>query len=318
MYIYTYIDTYIYIYIINMATAVKQILCKGQTGVYPTIGLGTSYLVGTTQITSTIKNAISMGYRRIDTSPTFSPTGNEKEIGIGIRESGVERSQLYITSHVPADSMRNSFFVYDQAMKSMEKLGVEYLDCLNIQWPGYTWAGVNRSPLHFKFRYLTWKALEKLQSENKVKNIGLSNFSVNHIKEIFEYSQIRPAVNQIEFHALNHRQQDELIQFCQEHKIIIDAYGILGRGNSKLLSNTTVQEIAKKHNKTSAQVLIKFIQSCYEGQLAYTIKATSNVHLQDNLNVNDFELTRNDIQALKNLSHINYRFHPDPRSVGTA
>ena len=187
-------------------------------GVYmPSIGFGTSLITGDECI-ETIKKAIEVGYRHIDTAHAYE---NEAEIGQAIKQSNIDRKNLFITSKVWKDSMG-----YENTLKSCEEtlknLKLEYLDLFLIHWPKN-----NDDNLNIE----TWKALEKLYNDGNVRAIGVSNFLYNHLKVIMDNCNVIPAVNQIEFHPGLMRQ--ETINFCKNQGIVIEAWAPLGRKNVK-------------------------------------------------------------------------------------
>jgi len=206
----------------------------------PSIGFGTSLIKGKECI-EIIKNAIDVGYRHIDTAAVYD---NETEIGQAIRESNIERKELFITSKVWKDSMG-----YDNTLKSFEsslkKLNLEYIDLFLIHWPKND---------DNKLNIDTWKALEKLYKEGKVKAIGLSNFLKHHLEIILNNCEIMPAVNQIEFHPGLMR--EETIEICKKNNIVVEAWAPLGKGS--MLNNENLEKIAKKYNKSVAKLCIKW------------------------------------------------------------
>ena len=207
-------------------------LCNG---IYiPSIGFGTSLITGE-ECVEVIKKAIYVGYKHIDTASAYE---NEIEIGKAIKESKINREDLFITSKVWKDSMG-----YENTLKSFENslknLDLEYIDLFLIHWPN------NRNK---KLTNDTWKALEKLYKDGKVKAIGVSNFLKHHLEDLLVDCEIIPMVNQIEFHPGLTRK--ETIDFCNKNNIVVEAWAPLGKG--KMLTNEVLINIAKRYNKKLA------------------------------------------------------------------
>lgn len=246
----------------------------------PEIGFGTSLINGQECI-EVVKNAINVGYRHIDTASAYE---NENEIGIAIHDCNVPRSELFITSKVWKNSMG-----YNNTIKSfnstLKKLNIDYVDLFLIHWPNNTNNRINIE---------TWRALERMYSEGKVKSIGVSNFLAKHIKMILDYCNVIPAVNQIEFHPGLIR--EKTIQLCKEHNIIIEAWSPLGKG--KVLENLTLNKIAKKYNKTVAQICLRW---CIQNKVIPLPKTCNKDRMKQNINIYDFELSEEDILEINNL-----------------
>ncbi len=228
-----------------------------------------------------IKKAIQVGYCHIDTASAYH---NELEIGQAIKTSGVKREELFITSKVWKDSMG-----YEQTMKSfhntLKNLELEYVDLFLIHWPK------NKDP---KLNIETWKALEELYKEGKVRNIGVSNFLKHHLEIILEHCEIQPMVNQIEFHPGLMRK--ETIDFCKKKEIVLEAWAPLGKG--KMLQNETLLTIAKKYNKSVAQLCLKW---CLQNEVIPLPKSEKEDRMRQNLDLFDFEITEEDKNIIDNM-----------------
>jgi len=244
----------------------------------PRLGFGTWKLKRKVVI-KPIKWAIDMGYRLIDTASFYK---NEKYIGTAIRENEIPREALFITSKV-WDTDQG----YEETLKAfnetIKKLKTDYLDLYLIHWPR-------------KLRNETWKALEKLYEDDKVKAIGVANFAVHHLKEIIENFKIIPAVNQFELHPFNYSEEESLIEFCRTKNIHIEAYSPLTHGRK--LNNPTIKAIGEKNNKSTAQVLIRW--SLQHGFICIP-KSGSQNHIKDNANVFDFELSEEDMEKINKI-----------------
>ena len=246
----------------------------------PSIGFGTSLVTGDECI-RVIKNAIEIGYRHIDTASVYE---NEIEIGQAIKQSSVDRKDLFITSKVWKDSMG-----YDSTLKSFENslqnLGLEYIDLFLIHWPN------NKDE---KLNIDTWKALEKLYKEGKVKAIGVSNFLKHHLEKLLDNCNIVPMVNQIEFHPGLIRK--ETIEFCKEKNIVVEAWAPLGKG--KMLSNETLIKVAQKYNVSTAQLCLKW---CLQNNVIPLPKSENKERMKQNLDLFNFEILEEDMNLINNM-----------------
>lgn len=204
----------------------------------PQFGLGVYKVEKGLQIENTVKDAINIGYRLIDTAAFYE---NEEGVGKAIKESGVPREELFITTKV-----WNTDQGYDQTLNafdnSLKKMGLDYIDLYLIHWP-------------VKEKYLeTWRALEKLYKDGKARAIGVSNFQIHHLKDILKNSSEKPAVNQVELHPL--LSQKELREFCSEYNIKVQAWSPIARG--RVLEDSDIKEIAERHNKSAAQIILRW------------------------------------------------------------
>lgn len=254
---------------------------KLNNGTYiPNIGFGTSLVTGD-ECVRVIKTAIDVGYRHIDTAAVYK---NEKEIGRAIKQSNVNRKEIFITSKVWKDSMG-----YDNTLKSFENtlknLDLEYVDLFLIHWPKN-----NDEKLNID----TWKALEKIYKEGKAKAIGVSNFLKHHLEIILNNCDVIPAVNQIEFHPGLIRK--ETIEFCKDNNIVLEAWAPLGKG--KMLDNETLESIAEKYNKSIAQICLKW---CLQNDVIPLPKSSNEVRMKQNLELFDFEITKEDMSIINNM-----------------
>lgn len=265
---------------------------KLNNGTYiPTIGFGTSLVTGEECI-KIIKTAIQAGYRHIDTASAYK---NEEEIGKAIKQSEIHRKELFITSKVWKDSMG-----YENTLKSFENtlknLDLEYVDLFLVHWPKN-----NDDNLNIE----TWRALEKIYKEGKAKAIGVSNFLKHHLEIILNNCDVAPAVNQIEFHPGLVRK--ETIDFCKEKNIVLEAWAPLGKG--KMLSNEILLNIAKKYNKSVAQLCLKW---CLENEVIPLPKSENMERMRQNLDLFDFQISQEDIDTINNMEFFaGSDMHPD-------
>ncbi|WP_203289598.1 aldo/keto reductase [Metabacillus sp. cB07] len=254
----------------------------------PWFGLGVFKVEDGNEVVNSVKWAIEAGYKSIDTAAIY---GNEEGVGQAIKESGIAREELFITTKV-----WNADQGYDSTLKafdeSMKKLGLEYLDLYLVHWP-------------VKGKYKeTWKALETLYKEGKVKAIGVSNFQVHHLKDVMEDAEIVPMVNQVEYHP--RLTQKELHAFCKENSIQLEAWSPLMQG--KLLDDATLTEIAEKHGKSVAQVILRWD---LQNGVVTIPKSVKEHRIYDNAAIFDFELTQEDMERIDGLNR-DERVGPDP------
>ncbi|MEC0297293.1 aldo/keto reductase [Peribacillus frigoritolerans] len=254
----------------------------------PQLGFGVFKVKNGNETVESVKKAIEVGYRAIDTAAVYE---NEEGVGQAIRECGVPREELFITSKV-----WNTEQGYETTLKAFEdslnRLGLEYLDLYLIHWPG-------------KDKYLeTWRALVKLYKDGKVKSIGVSNFHVHHLENLLANSEVKPVVNQIELHPL--LTQVEIRDYCAKHEIKVESWSPLGRGN--LLEEPTIKHIAKKHGKSSAQVLIRWH---LQHDLVVIPKSITPSRIKENAQVFDFSLSLNEMNQIDALNK-NERFGSNP------
>ncbi len=244
----------------------------------PVLGFGTLYLndaVGE----KCVADAISLGYRLIDTATIY---GNEEAVGAGIKRSGIDRKELFVTSKVWVEDSG-----YEKAKiafeTSLNKLGLDYLDLYLIHRPRGDVKG-------------SWKAMEELYKEGKIKAIGVSNFTPAQIKDLMAGSSVKPAVNQIEAHAFF--QQPEDLDFLKENEIQMEAWSPFAQGRNELFTNETLAEIGKKYNKTNAQVSLRWH---YQRGIVTIPRTSQTAHMKENLNIFDFELSESDMKTISKL-----------------
>lgn len=254
----------------------------------PQLGFGVFKVKNGNETVESVKKAVEVGYRAIDTAAIYE---NEEGVGQAIRECGVPREELFITSKV-----WNTEQGYDTTLKAFEdslnRLGLEYLDLYLIHWPG-------------KDKYPeTWRALEKLYKDGKVKSIGVSNFHIHHLENLLANSEVKPVVNQIELHPL--LTQVEIRDYCAKHEIKVESWSPLGRGN--LLEEPTINHIAKKHGKSPAQVLIRWH---LQHDLVVIPKSITPSRIKENAQVFDFSLSLNEMNQIDALNK-NERFGSNP------
>ncbi|KAI9290960.1 aldehyde reductase-like protein [Neoconidiobolus thromboides FSU 785] len=271
----------------------------------PLLGLGT-WRSEPNKVGNAVKVALAAGYRHLDCAWIY---GNEKEVGDAIKESGVPREEIFITS-----KLWNSFHHPDRVEQcvneTLKNLQVGYLDLYLIHWPTAQPEGQHNFPRNADGTLLiehgytlndTWRALEKLVENGKVKHIGISNFGVKSIKQILSEAKIRPAALQVELHP--YLPQPELLEFCKNENIHVTAYSPLGsEAVPKVREQTEVVEIAQRLGKTPAQVLLAWGQ---QRGTSVIPKSTNEDRVKQNFQ--DIELSEEDINKISNLG-IHHRF----------
>jgi 2,5-diketo-D-gluconate reductase A len=264
--------------------------------VMPQIGLGVWHTKDGAEVQTAVHAALDAGYRLIDTAALY---GNEEGVGAAIASSKVPRNQIFVTTKLwNADHGRdNALRAFDA---SLERLGLDYLDLYLIHWP---------VPQQDKY-VETWHALEKIKESGRVKSIGVCNFPIHELERLLTESETVPVVNQIELHP--RLQQAELRAYCADRDIRIESWSPIGGTGGDLLSDPVLAKIAKKHNKSPAQVVIR-----WHIQLGLIVipKSVHPERIQENLDVFNFELDNDDILAITGLN-TDTRRGPDPSTYG--
>ncbi|MEG7355853.1 glyoxal/methylglyoxal reductase [Bacillus vallismortis] len=271
-----------------MPTSLKDTV-KLHNGVeMPWFGLGVFKVENGSEATESVKAAIKNGYRSIDTAAIYK---NEEGVGIGIKESGVAREELFITSKVWNEDQgyETTLAAFE---KSLERLQLDYLDLYLIHWPG-------------KDKYKdTWRALEKLYKDGKIRAIGVSNFQVHHLEELLKDAEIKPMINQVEYHP--RLTQKELRDYCKKQGIQLEAWSPLMQG--QLLDNEVLAQIAEKHNKSVAQVILRWD---LQNEVVTIPKSIKEHRIIENADIFDFELSQEDMDKIDALNK-DERVGPNP------
>lgn len=254
----------------------------------PYFGLGVYLTKDGNEVINAVKEALNHGYRHVDTAAIYN---NEEGVGAGIRQSNVDRKEMFLVSKV-----WNTDQGYDSTLKafdaSLKRLGTDYLDLYLIHWP--------KGELSKE----TWKALEHLYKEKRVRAIGVSNFLKHHLEDLLTSAETVPMVNQMEFHP--YLVQQDLVDFCQSKGIQYEAWSPLMQGN--IFDLDSMKRMAAKYNKTIAQIVLRW--DLQKGVV--TIPKSSNKNrIIANADIFNFELAEEDIQALDDLDR-GKRFGPDP------
>jgi diketogulonate reductase-like aldo/keto reductase len=242
----------------------------------PLLGLGT-WAMDDTAAARTVKEALTIGYRLIDTATMY---GNEAGVGAGIRESGIDRKEVVVTTKLWPSDFGDPLRAFNASLK---RLGLEYVDLYLIHWPK------GRTPHH------VWQALEKIYDDKRARAIGVSNFEVADMEELFTYARVRPAVNQVKFSVFDFRR--DLLDYCEAQHVALEAYSPLTRGTS--LHDPTLQEIAAHYGKTPAQIMLRW---CIEHGVAAIPKSSNPERLRENFDLFSFEIAAEHMTELDELS----------------
>jgi 2,5-diketo-D-gluconate reductase A len=260
----------------------------------PQLGFGV-WQVPNDQAASIVKTAIEAGYRSIDTAAAYN---NEEGVGAGLKQAGIARDQIYVTT-----KLWNSEHGYSETLKafdaSMKRLGLEQLDLYLIHWP------VPQRDAYVE----TWRAFIKLQEEGRIRSIGVSNFTISNLERIIDETGVKPVLNQIELHP--RFQQKALRDFHAEHGIATEAWSPLGRG--ALLDDPTLAELARQYGKSPAQIVLRWHLD--SGNVVIPKSATP-ARIRENFSVFDFKLAPDDMAKIARLDDKAGRIGPDPETFG--
>lgn len=254
----------------------QQKLIKLSNGIeMPQIGFGV-WKIPFNQTAKVVTDAIKNHYRLIDTAKQY---GNEEQLGQGIKDSGIERKQLFLTTKIfngdqgNFDKLRNAF------NEQLRKLGTDHVDLLLLHWPVFN-------------KYIeSWRALEAIYNDGQARSIGVCNFDVDHLQNLMNHANIMPMVNQIEFNPRIH--QPDTVAFCQDNHIQLEVWSPLGNG--QLLNSPVIGKIAKEHGKSPAQVILR-----WELQQGFIVipKSIHEERMRENRDVYDFELDADEMEAI--------------------
>ncbi|PNZ26705.1 aldo/keto reductase family protein [Staphylococcus petrasii] len=262
----------------------------------PKLGLGTFRVENDETCKEAVKHAIEFGYRSIDTAKVY---GNEEQVGLGIKEgleaTGLSREDIFVTSKLYFEDFgrENVAQAYETSIK---KLGLDYLDLYLVHWPGTNEAVMID----------TWKGMEDLYKDSKVKNIGVSNFQPEHLEALLAQVSIKPVINQVEFHP--YFTQNELRKYLDAQKIYMESWSPLM--NAQILDDETLIEIGKEVGKSPAQVIIRW--NIQHGVVVIP-KSITPSRIEENIEVFDFELSEDQMSRIDNLNK-DKRVGPDPNT----
>lgn len=268
----------------------------------PCIGYGTWQTPGGDVARDSVKKALELGYRHVDTATVY---GNEASVGEGIRLSGVKREDVFLTTKQWTNErgFENTVAAAERALKT---LGVDYLDLYLVHWPAVEklspdWAAINAE---------TWRGFEKLYKDGKVRAIGVSNFMPAQLAALKECAEVQPMVDQVEFHP--GYIQRNVLDYCRENGIVVEAWSPLGSG--RLLADPLVNEIGAAHGKSAAQTCVRY---ALQHGIVPLPKSVTPERIAANADVFDFALTDAEMTALDAMPETGYSgYHPDDAPAG--
>ena len=268
----------------------------------PCIGYGTWQTPGGDVARDSVKKALELGYRHVDTATVY---GNEASVGKGIRLSGVKREDVFLTTKQWTNErgFENTVAAAERALKT---LGVDYLDLYLVHWPAVEklspdWAAINAE---------TWRGFEKLYKDGKVRAIGVSNFMPAQLAALKERAEVQPMVDQVEFHP--GYIQRNVLDYCRENGIVVEAWSPLGSG--RLLADPLVNEIGAAHGKSAAQTCVRY---ALQHGIVPLPKSVTPERIAANADVFDFALTDAEMAALDAMPETGYSgYHPDDAPAG--
>jgi len=258
--------------------------------IIPIIGFGT-YLATEQEGIETLQNALKNGYCLIDTAAMYH---NEVSVGKAIKSSGINREDIFITTKLWRDNL--SYKHTKTAFNtSLEKLGLDYIDLYLIHWPANTknyndWKSANAN---------AWRAMEELQSEGKIKSIGVSNFWQEHLDALMQTANVMPAINQIEFHP--GYWQPEVTNYCKKLGIEVESWSPLARG--RVFENAVLKNLAKKYGKSVSQICLRWV---IQHDVVVIPKSTTPERIKENINIFDFVISDGDMAKINELPEMGF------------
>ncbi|MGV8151134.1 MAG: aldo/keto reductase [Candidatus Woesearchaeota archaeon] len=247
----------------------------------PLLGFGTWQIPDGAPVEECVLTALKCGYRLVDTARIYD---NERGVGNAVRRaiaSGIKREDIFVTTKLWNSDYNDPEKAFNESLK---RLGLEYIDLYLLHWPV------------IGKRVKTWKVLEELKNTGKVRSIGVSNFTISQLKELIDNSRIIPAVNQVEFSPWLY--QKELLDFCKEHNIVLEAYSPLTRG--RMLNNPILVNIAKKYLRSPAQIILRW---AIQQDIVVIPKSLDPIKIKENSQLYDFEITNSDMNTLNSLNN---------------
>ncbi|WP_312094994.1 aldo/keto reductase [Niallia sp.] len=260
----------------------------------PILGFGV-YQIPKEETEQAVIDAIKAGYRHIDTAQSYM---NESEVGQGIKNSGIDREELFITTKIWVENASYNG-VMESFQGSLNRLGLDYVDLLLIHQP-------------FNDVYGAWRAMEELHKAGKIRAIGISNFAVDRAVDLAEFNEVTPAVNQIEINPF--QQQTEAIEALKAEGIQPEAWAPFAEGKNGIFTNEVLTSIGKKYNKSVAQVIVRWL---VENDIVVLAKSTKPERMAENIDVFDFQLNEEDKKAIATLNVGESQFfsHADPAMI---
>ncbi|MBC1972723.1 aldo/keto reductase [Listeria welshimeri] len=261
----------------------------------PILGFGTYQITDAVEAEQAVKDAITAGYRHIDTAQSYM---NEEAVGRGIAASSVDRKELFITTKIWVEnvSYKGVMSSFDQSLK---RLGLEYVDLLLIHQP-------------YNDVYGAWMAMEELQAQGKIKAIGVSNFGVDRVIDLAAFNDVTPQVNQIEINPF--QQQSKNIEVLHKEGVAVEAWAPFAEGKNDIFNNPVLTKIGMKYEKSAAQVILRWL---VEQDIIVLAKSVKPERMAQNLNIFDFELNEEDKAEIATLNQGESQFfsHSDPEMI---
>lgn len=257
--------------------------------IIPSVGFGTFLIPADGSTYRAVRNALEVGYRHIDTATAYF---NEEEVGNAVRDSGIPREEIFITS-----KLWLSHFGYERAKvgieRSLKKLGMDYMDLYLIHQPYGDVIGA-------------WKAMEEAKADGKIRSIGVSNVTPKIWEDVVSKFETMPSVNQIECNPF--AQQKDVRSIMDKHSVKVECWGPLGQGNKDLLTDKAIQKIAEKYNKNAGQVILRF--EVQDGMIVLP-KSVNPERIRSNLDIFDFRLTYDEMNSVRALDTNKPTYNPD-------
>ena len=261
----------------------------------PMLGFGTLRSKDDEETVNAVRWAIEAGYRLIDTAGAY---GNEKSVGLGIRQSGIDRKKIFVTTKLRLEDMSPGEQIkgFENSLKLLQ---LDYVDLYLVHWPiaGKTLAA--------------WNDLEEIYKSGRARAIGVCNFAEHHFVELLKHTKIVPALDQVELHP--HLSLQPLVAYCGKLGTAVEAWSPLGGDGGKLLGDPALQKIAEKYGKTVAQVILRWN---LQRSIIAIPKSTHQARIKENANLYNFELSADDMKAINDLDQSPQRFNRDPNIIG--
>lgn len=289
----------------TLSMASKLLLNNGAH--LPAIGFGT-YRISDAALKSLLPTVLKQGYRLIDSAPLYRNEAALVGALQSLKEYGLQRSDLWVASKVPPVAQGREK-CRESALGTIERLGGK-VDLLLLHWPGVQ-GRKPEDPEQAVLRKESWVELENLYNQGKVGAIGVSNYTIKHLQELLTYCSVMPTVNQVEFHP--HLVQSDLLRYCKEHQIVLQAYSSLGAagGVAAVLQEPAIVEIAGKHQKKPAQVVLRW---ALQLSIAIIPKSSNAQRIEENANIFDFTLTDDEVATISSLNK-NKHYCWDPTNI---
>lgn len=245
----------------------------------PMLGIGVWQMAAGKETLDALGFAFEVGYRHVDTAKLY---GNEREVGQAVRASGIPREDIFVTTKLwnTDHGFKKALAAFDRSLAS---LGLDYVDLYLIHWP------------ETGLRGDSWRALEKIYDEGKVRAIGVSNYTIRHLQEVLDAGSVVPAVNQVEFHPWLY--QKDLLDYCRNKGILLEAYSPLTKG--KMLKDRELGKVAKRYGRSHAQILIRWV---LQHDMVVIPKSSNRKRIRENAETFDLELSGEDMSLLDSFN----------------